>query len=584
MSRNSLRLALVQENPVVGDVSGNVEIAIRALSENKTADLVVLSECFVSGYPVQDLVLRPGFLRQISDGLNRLRDMVVELAGPAMLVGAPMPGATLPYNAAYLIEPNGSVRTVRKVELPNSDVFDEVRTFASAAGERARPLSFRGFELGVMICEDMWHGDVARSLADELADVFLVLNGSPYQRGKQHIRIANARRRVKSAGLPLVYVNQVGGQDELVFDGGTFVMDARGMVVAEKAFDTATILIDLVRMADGTVDVKPVENPLYAHDRYPSDLIEADYRACVMGLRDYVLKTGSQRIFVGVSGGLDSALVLTMAVDAIGADRVVGVMMPTRFTGGASRGLADDLMERLRVLREVLPIEDAFTAVADAVNPASRTLASTLGVTANLAIAEENFQARIRGMALMGLSNALGGIVLSTGNKSEMSVGYATLYGDMCGGYNPLKDVWKSRAFQMAKWRNLRLNASYRFLGPENPIPVGIITRPPTAELRDGQTDQDSLGDYDALDCVLKALIEDRCDPLEAAAILQQSFTGDELPAMIGNLEPSTYAQKIARMVRNAQYKRVQAPPGVKLNPTAFGLGWRYPIAGNYRF
>lgn len=587
-----LKIALVQDNPVVGDVIGNVVLATRHIEENKDADLIVFSECFVSGYPVQDLVLRPGFLAQVQRGIDEIRSYVMKTKGPGVLIGAPIAGSVLPYNAALLIETDGSVRAVRKVELPNSDVFDERRVFASASGERPAPLPFRGFNLGVMICEDMWHGDVARSLADELADILIVLNGSPYQRGKHAVRIEHALRRVRTTRLPLIYVNQVGGQDELVFDGGSFFIDdesenAKNPTIYEGA-DFREDVMRLRMFGKGMVKCH-LEYDVNQKPRfYTKNTMLSDYKACVIGLRDYVNKTGAPRVFVGVSGGLDSALVLTMAADAIGAEKVVGVMMPSRHTSQESLDLADDLMTRLGVHKRTLMIEDSFNTISKAVGEIYDGLSADVGVDKpNTGIANENFQARIRGMALMGLSNALGGIVLSTGNKSEMSVGYATLYGDMAGGYNPLKSVYKSYAFEMAEWRNSILHPEdLHFMGAANPIPEGIITRPPTAELAEGQTDEKSLGAYDALDVVLQALIEDRLDAEAAADRLEAKFPEPgNLAKLIGSNDAHAavdYAKRVARLVRNAQYKRMQAPPGVKINATDFGMGWRYPIAGRY--
>lgn len=575
MTTDKLRLALVQDNPVVGDLSANTQSAIQHIKNNIDADLVVFSECFVTGYPLADLVLRPGFQRDVAKHIEMIRDAVTQMQGPAVLIGAPLPANGLPYNAGFLIDPSGTMRSVRKCELPNADVFDEIRTFQRANPEDSAPLTFRGFKLGVQICEDMWHGRVSRELADELADILIVINGSPYHRGKDAERKRHARARVQATGLPLVYVNQFGGQDELVFDGGSFAMNTNGGVISARTFQADTMHILLRRDDDGKVHIEADEDQAFC--AYPTDMMETDYRACVLGLRDYIAKTGSTSVYVGVSGGLDSALVLTMAVDAIGADRVTGIMMPSRYTGDESLGLADDLMARLQVKRLILPIEDV-------VNNAYGTLQGALGDVddPNLGLMAENLQARTRGMLLMGLTNAHGGIVLSTGNKSEMAVGYATLYGDMCGGFNPMKSVYKSHAFEMARWRNAADAMAISKFAKADPIPDGIITRPPSAELAEGQVDANSLGDYDALDTVLKALIEDRLDAKQAARALEDKFDAKQIPNLIVGDSPLEYATRIARLVRIAQYKRVQSPPGVKLHPTDFGLGWRYPIAGNY--
>lgn len=577
----SMRLALVQANPTVGDLFGNTEQVKAALRDHAQADLIVFSECFLTGYPLGDLVLRPGFLRDVDSWRAEIRHAVMAQGGPAILIGAPMAGSDLPFNAAFLIEPSGATRVVRKTELPNSDVFDERRTFAMAEAGSQTPLSYKGFNLGVMICEDMWHGSVARRLADELAEVFLVLNGSPYQGGKHEVRQANARARVRSTGLPLIYVNQIGGQDELVFDGGSFTMNADGAVMCAKAFSPDVMNVVLRKDAMGRVHIEAAEET--EPHLYPGDRITTDYQACVLGLQDYVEKTGAPRVFVGVSGGLDSALVLAMAVDALGPQRVVGIMMPSEHTGTESLSLSHDLMSRLGVHEQILPIGAPVKAVDDMLSPVIRSLASTIRarkITED--VARENYQARLRGMALMGLSNALGGIVLSTGNKSEMAVGYATLYGDMAGGFNPLKSVYKSDAFTMARWRNAVDPKILGLKGTSNPIPAGIISRPPTAELAEGQTDQASLGAYFLLDEVLRCLIEAKMNHEEAARHIARKFGETVVRAESGGHTPDAYVIRIARMLRNAQYKRAQAAPGVKLNPTDFGLGWRYPIAGTY--
>ena len=580
MSQDMLHLAVIQDNPTVGAIEANKRLILDHLDREKRADLVIFPECFLTGYPLGDLVLRPGFLADVAEAISDLRREVMERQGPAVLVGAPLAGATLPYNAAYLIEPNGVVRVVRKRELPNNDVFDEVRTFASS-DEPNRPLSFRGFNLGIQICEDMWHGRVSRGLADELADVLIVINGSPYQEGKDELRKRIARARMKDTGLPLIYCNLVGGQDELVFEGGSFMANPDGTPVEAGAFAPRVMHLALAREGMGqtrlqlAADLEP--------SPYPTNHLASDYNAAVLALRDYVGKIGAPHVVVGVSGGLDSALVLTMAVDALGSDRVVGVMMPSEFTSQESLDLAADLMERLEVVQAELPIDAMAKVVSDVSRPVVMKLGAKLDRDPSFGITEENYQARLRGMALMGITNALGGIVLSTGNKSEMSVGYATLYGDMSGGYNPLKSVYKSEAFAMARWRNDQSKLLVAEHCWHDPIPEGIISRPPTAELSDGQTDAASLGHYEMLDHVLKSVIEHRCDAASAARALRAKYSDAKILDWTGGLSAEDYAKKIVRLVRGAQYKRDQSCPGVKLNLTDFGLGWRYPIAGDYQ-
>ncbi len=573
MTADQLHLVLVQDNPTVGDTTGNADKALEVLSRHNAADLIIFSECFISGYPLNDLVLRPGFLAGVEAEISRIRDAVVAAQGPAILIGAPVARGTLPGNAALLIDPDGSIRTVMKTELPNTDVFDERRTFASAEGTRPEPLFFRGFRLGVQICEDMWHGRVSRGLADELADVLIAINGSPYQREKHNVRLRHARARANETGLPLIYVNQIGGQDELVFDGGSFAMNTDGSLLQGPAFAGSELKIALKRDAIGQTEICFEGGP---RDLYPEDPIETDYASCVLGLRDYAAKTGMRRVFLGVSGGLDSALVATIAADALGAENVIGVMMPSPHTSETSISLARDLMDRLGIHQRTLTIEEAFETIDRDMTAFCDDLAADLGLSPNHAIARENFQARLRGLKLMGMTNALGGMLLSTGNKSEMSVGYATLYGDMAGGYNPLKSVWKTDAFAMARWRN-----QVEGFATINPIPDGIITRPPSAELAEDQEDSASLGDYEALDFVLKILVEEFGSARVAATRLERAF-GNDLASMTAGAGAIDYATRIARLVRTAQYKRVQSPPGVKLNATDFGAGWRYPIAGRY--
>lgn len=581
----SLNISVIQDNPTVGDIDGNFDLVKRHLHAEAIADLVVFPECFLTGYPLGDLVTRPGFLARTNDHLAKIRQEVLSMQGPAVLIGAPMAGATLPYNAAFLIEPNGAMRVVRKRELPNNDVFDEQRTFAMADG-RAKPLMFRGYSLGVQICEDVWHGDVSRSLADELADVLIILNGSPYERGKQALREKVVRARVTSTGLPAIYVNLVGGQDELVFDGGSFVMNKDGHAGTAAAFRPDVMRLNLQRDENRETRIQFDES--FEIRKYPDNMICSDYNATVLGLRDYIGKTGTPHVVVGVSGGLDSAIVLTQAVDAVGADRVIGVMMPTEFTSQESLDLADDLMRRLGVHNHIIKIDEMFEQVRITTVPAFEAIAEAMSKSADHGVSHENFQARLRGMTLMGLTNSIGGIVLSTGNKSEMSVGYATLYGDMSGGFNPLKSVYKSDAFAMAAWRNsvsgidVCSDPGMSSAFVRNPIPEAIITRPPSAELAAGQTDQASLGDYDILDAVLKAIIEDKADAATAAKLIENRFGRDDIFKRTGGYHPVTYAEKISGLIRRAQYKRDQACPGVKINTTDFGLGWRYPIAGKY--
>ena len=563
-----LRIACVQANPTVGDLEGN---AARVLAWRErfrdTADLVVFSECFVSGYPLGDLVLRPGFLRDVRRAVDGLAAAIADDGGPAILVGAPHEGAGRPFNAAYLIENDGTMQVTFKTRLPNEEIYDEQRTFV--AGPMPRPLLFRGVKVGVPICEDFWHGDVSRHLVEQGAEILVVPNGSHFKVGKQPVRLGLAEDVVRRHRVPVIYVNQVGGQDEAVFDGGSFAMSRRGGVLAQTAFEEGAFRVDATT-GPGGLDLEVTQEDMYDNlgctGRYPGRL-EAMYLAMQLGLRDYVRKSGFAKVVLGMSGGLDSALSAAVAVDALGAANVLLVRMPSAHTGGASM---DDAAEAARLLGARIET----IAIAPAVDALTGMLAPLFEAEGRRGrdTTEENVQARARGVTLMGISNALGHMLLTTGNKSEMSVGYATLYGDMAGGFSVLKDCYKTDAFALSRWRNA--NRPKGGLGPDGPVmPESIITKPPTAELSPGQTDEASLGSYEHLDAVLRLMIEGRMTPRRAAALATKEL-GEEISP--------EYAERIARLVRNAQYKRRQAPPGVVLGAMDYGQGWRFPIAGRY--
>jgi NAD+ synthase len=566
MQQNILSLAVIQSNPTVGDMAGNRLQAERLILQHHDADLVIFTECFLSGYPLQDLVLRPSFQGKVATELKQLAAFVKSLAGPAVLIGAPLSGTDLPYNAAYLLTPDGAMHVTQKCELPNNDVFDERRVFAH--GRDPKPLQLGCWKLGVMICEDMWHGAVARALADEGADILISINGSPMEIDKQPIRIAHAQRRVRTTGLPLIYANMIGGQDELVFDGGSFAIDRQGRVIAEVPFEETVLRLTASQGYDGATSLE-TDQPLSTHTNYP-DRLEAIYRAMVMGTRDYVRKNSVFRqVLLGVSGGIDSALVAAIAADALGGDAVVGLMLPSAYTGGESLALAEDLFRRLGCRNGTV----AIGAIAAAFDAARDTVVES-GLfgqdpdPSGLGLAGENAQSRARGGLMMNLTNAFPGTLqLTTGNKSENSVGYCTLYGDTAGCFNPIKDLYKSLVFEVCRWRN----ANHRpwMLGPSEPIPERIISRPPTAELKENQTDEQMLGDYDLLDAVLENLIEGLCDPAEAARRASQTLERPVDPA---------YTERIAGLVAKSEFKRRQTAPGVKLTSRSFGFGWRYPI------
>jgi len=564
---SSLRVRFIQANPTVGALDANLQLALTALGRSNDVDLLVFPECFLTGYPLQDLVLAPAFLAQVRERLNQLGEAVHATGGPAVLMGAPVAGTDLPFNAATLLRPDGSRQTLLKCELPNNDVFDERRTFAM--GQAPTPLTLNDWKLGAMICEDMWHGRVARALADEGADVLLVINGSPMEVDKQPVRLGHARKRVKTTGLPLAYVNLTGGQDELVFDGSSFVLDETGQCVGQAPMGEAVIDVTFTKGGErGQTKISQIQvAPLVVSPTAGDDPLACLYWTLMVGLRDYVRKNGFSQVLLGLSGGLDSAVVAALAADALGPQGLVTLMLPAIYTGEESRTLADAMAERVGCRYGTLgiaPPVDAIEALVDQALP----LFGQVSPARARALASENIQARARGNLLMALSNALPGtLVLSTGNKSEMSVGYATLYGDMCGGFNPIKDLYKTHVQALAHWRN-----AHRLpwmAGVDQPIPDRIITRPPTAELAAEQTDEASLGAYPVLDAVLEGLIEQMRSP-EAAA--------HEASVQTGTVVELAYVERIARLVRLAEYKRRQAPPGIKVTSRSFGFGRRFPI------
>ena len=545
---DSLIIALAQINPTVGDVAGNVARIAEARAAAKRADLVVAPELCVSGYPPEDLVYRESFLDTVKAGVETLAALTGD-HGPALLVGAPWRDNGQTFNAALLLD-GGKIASIRfKHHLPNYGVFDEARVFTP--GPAPGPMVFRDVRLGVMVCEDMWFEDVAETLAESGAELLIVPNGSPFELDKPDFRLNHAVARVTETGLPLIYVNQMSGQDDLVFDGSSFVLNAdRSLAVQMPAWTTAVTLTTWTRTGKTWTCVP---QPLAA----PLDRLENVYQAMVLGLRDYVTKNRFPGVVLGLSGGIDSALAAAVAADALGPEKVHCVMMPSPYTSQESLDDAAAVAKLLGVKLDNISIGPAMEAYNGMLAP--------LFADANADITEENLQSRARGVTLMALSNKFGKMVLSTGNKSEMSTGYATLYGDMCGGYAVLKDVYKTTVFAVCRWRNARKPAGG--LGPTGPVmPENVITKPPTAELKPNQKDQDTLPPYEDLDGILKGLIEGQ---LGIAAVAAKGY--DEATV-----------RRVYRMLKNAEYKRRQAPPGVKITHIAFGRDYRYPITNGF--
>lgn len=546
---DSLKITLAQFNPVVGDVAGNAAKvrAVRALAAGEGADLVVCGELTISGYPPEDLVLKQAFLDAVKAEVESLAQETAD-GGPALLVGAPWRVNEARHNAVLLLD-RGEIVAVRlKHHLPNYGVFDEARVFTP--GPCPGPIAFRGVRLGVMVCEDMWFPDVAECLQESGAEILVVPNGSPFEIDKPDVRMNRAVARVVETGLPLIYVNQVGGQDELVFDGASFALDAQRRLIAQlPAWRDAVTTLTWARGADGWTASGVTADP--------TERLENVYQAMMLGLRDYVAKNGFPGVLLGLSGGIDSALSAAVAADAVGPDKVRCVMMPSPYT---SRDSLEDAAEVARLCGIRLDSIDIGPAMG-----AFEAMLSNVFAGSNADITEENIQARSRGITLMAISNKFGPMVLSTGNKSEMSVGYATLYGDMCGGYSVLKDVYKTMVFELSRWRNAHRPEGA--LGPVGPVmPKRVITKPPTAELRPNQTDQDSLPPYETLDGILHCLIEGE---MSVADTIAKGF--DEATV-----------RRVWRMLDRAEYKRRQAPPGVKITARSFGRDRRYPITNAF--
>ncbi len=544
------RITLAQMNPTVGDLAGNAALARRAWEAGKAAgaDFVALPEMFVTGYNTQDLVMKPAFAR---DAMTHIDQFMADCSdGPALGIGGPLLQGNKLYNAYHVLKDGRLVRQVLKHNLPNETVFDEVRLYEQ--GPLAGPYDLGIVRVGTPICEDAWHEDVPEALEESGAEIILVPNGSPYYRNKYDVRLNEMVARVVETGLPLVYLNMIGGQDDQVFDGGTFVLNPGGeLAVRMPVFDEAITHVDFEETDEGWRAI-PGEIA-----QFPDEW-EQDYRVMVESLRDYFRKTGFKKAMLGLSGGIDSAIVAAIAADALGPENVRCVMLPSKYTSEDSLEDAGEVARNLGTRLDTVSIKDPVTAV-------NGTLAEVFSGT-EPGLTEENIQSRLRGVLLMAISNKHGEMLLTTGNKSEVAVGYATIYGDMAGGYNPIKDLYKMRVFETCRWRN----ANHRdwMMGPAGEvIPPRVIDKPPTAELREDQKDSDSLPPYEVLDVILEQLVD---KDASVADVVAMGYDRDMV-------------KKVEHLIYIAEYKRFQSAPGARLTPGAFWLDRRYPIVNRWR-
>lgn len=547
---DQFRLTMAQLNPTVGDLSGNATKAQAAWAEGKAAgaELVVLPEMFLVGYQAQDLVRRPAFIADAMTHLEQLAEACAD--GPMLAIGAPVIDEGRTLNAYFVLGGGKIVTRFDKHFLPNFNVFDEVRLFNR--GQIKGPFSTSGPRIASPICEDAWYPDVCEAMVESGAEVLVVPNGSPYFRGKFPIRMNKMVARVVENDVPLVYLNMLGGQDDQMFDGRSFVLNPGGQLAVQLPFmEEAVVHVDFERGADGWRALDGDKAPL------PEEM-ERDYRVMVGALRDYMRKTGFEKVLLGLSGGIDSAIVAAIAADALGPANVRCVMLPSEYTSQGSLDDAAAVADALGCHYDTVPIGDVRAAVTDTLAPLFEGLDE--GLT------EENIQSRIRGLLLMAQSNKFGEMLLTTGNKSEVAVGYATIYGDMAGGYNPIKDMYKTRVFAACRWRN----ANHRdwMMGPAGEvIPVSIIEKPPSAELRPDQKDEDSLPPYEVLDGILEMLVDQEASVAECVAA---GYDRDVV-------------KRVEHLIYISEYKRFQSAPGPRLSDRAFWLDRRYPIVNRWR-
>ena len=548
--QDKFRLTLAQLNPTVGALAENAAKAHGAWQQGRAAnaDMVALPEMFITGYQLQDLVMKPAFYR---DAMAQIEQLAADCeGGPALAIGGPYFDGEKLFNAYYILQDGKISHRALKHHLPNETVFDEVRLFESA--DPGGPYSIGDLRIGSPICEDAWYEDVIETLEETGAEILLVPNGSPYYRDKLDTRTNVMVQRVIESELPLVYLNMVGGQDDQVFDGASFVLNPGGdLAVLLPAFTETVAHVDFIRDVDGWKAVKGDLAP-------QPDVWEQDYHVMVLGLRDYMRKTGFKKVLLGMSGGIDSAIVATIACDALGSENVRCVMLPSEYTSQDSLNDAKEIAQNLGCRYDFVPISEGRAAITNTLAP--------LFEGTDEGLTEENIQSRLRGLLLMALSNKFGEMLLTTGNKSEVAVGYATIYGDMAGGYNPIKDMYKTRVFETCRWRN----ANHRdwMMGPSGEIiPPRVIDKPPTAELRDDQRDDDSLPPYDVLDGVLTGLVDDE---KSVADLVADGFDREVI-------------KKVEHLLYISEYKRFQSAPGPRLTMRSFWLDRRYPIVNRWR-
>ena len=544
------QITLAQLTPTVGDLEGNYKVAFEAWEQAQKmgSDLIAFTELFITGYNTQDLIKKPSFFKAAQDQILKLAKTCKN--GPAIAIGGPAYIEDKLYNAYYILSDGNIANVIMKHHLPNQNVFDEKRIFDE--GEISGPYQIGPIRIGSPICEDAWHSDVSETLSETGAQLLLVPNGSPYYNGKNDVRLNKMVARVVETNLPLIYLNMVGAQDDQVFDGGTFALNRGGsLAIKLPLFEEA---LEHIVLEETDIGWKIIKGELA---KVPCDK-ELDYHAMVMGLRDYCKKSGFEKVVLGLSGGIDSALVAVIASDAIGSANVRSIMLPSPYTSQTSLIDATDLVENLGCKSDTLPINDSLTAI-------DKTLSSTFEGR-KIDLTEENIQSRLRGLLLMAVSNKFGEMLLTTGNKSEVSVGYSTIYGDMAGGFNPIKDLYKTKVFEISKWRN-KNHRSWMKGPPGSIIPDNIITKAPTAELRPNQKDSDSLPDYPVLDAILTILVD------------EDGSTSDCLKAGYNKSDVS----KVEKLLYGSEYKRFQSAPGTRLSQRAFWLDRRYPIVNKWR-